>query len=202
MKIYTKNGDKGITSIVGGTQVSKADMRLDVYGTIDELNSNICVVIEHCEDENDRKFLSKIQEELFQVGLVFATDWEKYDPSANAISSKNILQIEKEIDEISANLLPLKDFVMPRGSKISAFTHVTRTVCRRAERLAVAFVENLSLEYRPPRDQINELYLARTYKNKRDPDPFFYCNIQYLNRLSDYLFVLARKNTNLKINQS
>jgi cob(I)alamin adenosyltransferase len=194
MKLYTKTGDNGVTTILGGTQVSKADMRLDTYGTIDELNAQIGVVIEHCNDENDRRFLSKIQEELFQVGLVFATDWDKYDASANVITEETIFQMEKEIDKISATLPPLKDFVMPRGSVVTAFAHVARTVCRRAERLAVAFSENISLEYQPPRDQINELYLARPYKKKCDPNPFFHRNIQYLNRLSDYLFVLARKN--------
>jgi cob(I)alamin adenosyltransferase len=196
MKIYTKKGDSGTTSIVGGTQVSKADIRLDVYGTIDELNAQIGVVIEHCNDENDKQFLSKIQEELFQVGLVFATDWDKFDVSSNLISEESIEQIEKEIDKISVTLLEIKNFVMPRGSVISAFTHVARTVCRRAERLAIAFVENRSLEYQPPRDLINELYQPQTFsnkKNKPNPEPFFYQNIQYLNRLSDYLFVLARK---------
>jgi cob(I)alamin adenosyltransferase len=101
--------------------------------------------------------------------------------------------MEKEIDKVSATLEPIKEFVMPRGSVPAAFAHVARTVCRRAERLAVAFFENMSLEYRPPRDLINELYLARTYKNKCNPEPSIQCSVQYLNRLSDYLFVLARK---------
>ena len=194
MKVYTKTGDQGTTSIVGGTRISKADMRLDVYGTIDELNAQIGVVIEHCSDEIDRERLSNIQEELFQVGLVFATDWDRFDASSRTISEDAIERLEKEIDKISATLPSIQDFVMPRGSVVSAFTHVARTVCRRAERLAVAFLENISLEYRPPRDQINELYLARTYINKLDPEPFLHLSIQYLNRLSDYLFVLARKN--------
>jgi cob(I)alamin adenosyltransferase len=166
MKIYTKAGDNGTTSIVGGTRVSKADLRLDVYGTIDELNAQIGVVIEHCSDEKDRQFLSKIQEELFQVGLVFATDWEKFDASSQIISEESIEHLEREIDKISVTLPELKNFVMPRGSVVSAFIHVARTVCRRAERLAVG-VEV----------------------------PFSNRSIQYLNRLSDYLFVLARKNT-------
>jgi cob(I)alamin adenosyltransferase len=196
MKIYTKNGDKGITSIVGGTQVSKADMRLSVYGTIDELNAQIGVVFEHCSDENDRNFLSKIQEQLFQVGLVFATDWEKFDASSRLISETDIEYLETEIDQISATLPLLQNFVMPRGSKISAFTHVARTVCRRAERLAVALVENFSIEYHPPRDLVNEILQPQTRKKtKMDPEPFYFLNIQYLNRLSDYLFVLARKNS-------
>jgi cob(I)alamin adenosyltransferase len=195
MKIYTKNGDGGTTSIVGGTQVSKADMRLDVYGTIDELNAQIGVVIEHCNNENDQQFLSKIQEDLFQVGLVFATDWDKFDASSRLISEETVEQIEKEIDKISATLPELKNFVMPRGSVVSAFAHVARTVCRRAERLAVACIEDFSLEYQPPRDPINEILQPQTRKKtKVNPEPFFYQNIQYLNRLSDYLFVLARKN--------
>jgi cob(I)alamin adenosyltransferase len=85
---------------------------------------------------------------------------------------------------------------MPRGSVVSAFAHVARTVCRRAERLAVAFLENISLEYQPPRDLINELYQPQTgKKTKLNPEQFFHRNIQYLNRLSDYLFVLARKHS-------
>jgi cob(I)alamin adenosyltransferase len=195
MKIYTKAGDQGTTSIVGGKQVSKADTRLDVYGTIDELNAQIGVVIEHCTDETDLRFLSNIQEELFMVGVIFATDWDVFDVSSQTIPDDAIERMEKEIDKISATLPPLKDFVMPRGSVVSAFAHVARAVCRRAERLAVAFTENISLEYRPPMDPINELYLARTpKKNKVNPEPFFYRGIRYLNRLSDYLFVLARKN--------
>ena len=194
MKVYTKKGDQGNTTILGGTQVSKADMRLDVYGTIDELNAQIGVVIEHCSDENDRKFLSKIQEELFRVGLMFATDWDKSDASPHAISKEEITAMEKEIDKTSATLPEIREFVMPRGSVVSAFTHVARTVCRRAERLAVAFVENFSLEYNPPRDFANEILQPQTRKKtKVDPDPLFHRSIQYLNRLSDYLFVLARK---------
>ncbi|MCL2683372.1 MAG: cob(I)yrinic acid a,c-diamide adenosyltransferase [Bacteroidales bacterium] len=199
MKIYTKTGDQGTTSIIGGTRVSKADTRLDVYGTIDELNAQIGVVIEHCTDENDRQFLSKIQEELFQVGLVFATDWDKFDASSRVISEDVIEQLEKEIDKISKALPPFQDFVMPRGSVMSAFAHVARTVCRRAERLAVACVENIAFAYQPLRDPINEILQPQTRKRtKLDPEPFFFRNIQYLNRLSDYLFALARKN-NAKI---
>ena len=164
MKIYTRKGDTGTTSIVGGTQVSKADVRLDVYGTIDELNAQIGVVIEHCADENDKQFLSKIQGELFQVGLAFATDWNKFDASSKLISKESIENLEKEIDQISVTLPELKNFEMPCGSIVSAFAHVARTVCRRAERLAVA-VEV----------------------------PVAHHSIPYLNRLSDYLFVLARK---------
>jgi cob(I)alamin adenosyltransferase len=194
MKIYTKTGDQGTTSIVGGTRVSKADMRLDVYGTIDELNAQIGVVIEHCSDETDRKMLSKIQEELFQVGLVFATDWDRFDASSRAISEESIDRLEQEIDNISATLPPLQDFVMPRGSVLSAFTHVARTVCRRAERLAVAFFENIPLAYHPPIDVANEIYQPQTgKKTKIDFQPLMRRSIQYLNRLSDYLFVLARK---------
>ncbi len=194
MNIYTKTGDDGTTSIVGGTRVSKADIRVEVYGTIDELNAHIGVVIEHCSDENDRAFLCRIQEELFQVGMVFATDWQRFDASAHIISEENIQRLEKEIDRISASLPPLKSFVMPRGSVFAAFTHLARTVCRRAERLAVALIENCSLEYHLPRDVANEIYQPQNGpKTKIDPHPFFVCGIHYLNRLSDYLFVLARK---------
>ncbi len=195
MKIYTKTGDRGTTSIVGGTRTSKADMRLDVYGTIDELNAQIGVVIEHCDQETDRHFLSKIQEELFQVGTAFATDWDKFDASAQVISEEAIERLENEIDHISETLPPLNDFVMPRGSVLSAFAHVARTVCRRAERLAVAFTEDMTFEYQPPQDLVNDVMQPQNRKKtKLNPEPFFYRSIQYLNRLSDYLFIFARKN--------
>lgn len=195
MKIYTQTGDKGTTSIVGGTRVSKADIRLDAYGTIDELNAQIGVVIEHCTDENDRKFLSNIQSELFQVGIVFATDWSKFDASAQVISEEATLQMEKEIDRISETLPPLNDFVMPRGSVVAAFAHVARTVCRRAERMAIALSENLILEQPSPLlDLANEIWQPQNRKKSHvNPDPFLFRSIQYLNRLSDYLFVFARK---------
>lgn len=195
MKIYTQTGDKGTTSIVGGTRVSKADIRLDAYGTIDELNAQIGVVIEHCTDENDRKFLSNIQSELFQVGIVFATDWSKFDASAQVISEEATLQMEKEIDRISETLPPLNDFVMPRGSVVAAFAHVARTVCRRAERMAIALSENLILEQPSPLlDLANEIWQPQNRKKSHvNPEPFLFRSIQYLNRLSDYLFVFARK---------
>ena len=196
MKIYTKSGDRGTTSILGATQVSKADMRLDVYGTIDELNAQIGVVIEHCGDENDRNTLSKIQEELFQVGTIFATDWSKFDASSHVIAEESVVQMEKDIDRLSMGLPEIKDFVMPRGSAVCAFAHVARTVCRRAERLAVAVVENSAIEYHPPIDPGNEMFQPQGWKKaKLDPEPFFMRGIQYLNRLSDYLFVLARKHS-------
>jgi len=195
MKPYTKTGDQGTTCIVGGTSVSKADMRLEVYGTIDELNAQIGVVIEHCADENDRNFLMDIQEKLFQVGLVFATDWGQFDASSRIISETEVTRLEKQIDQISATLPEINDFIMPRGSVLSAFTHVARAVCRRAERLAIACAEDISFEYQPPRDFANEILQPQTKrKTKVDPTPFFRRSIQYLNRLSDYLFVLARKN--------
>ena len=195
MKIYTKAGDQGTTTILGGTQVSKADTRLDVYGSIDELNAQIGVVIEHCTDQTDREVLSKIQEELFRVGTIFATDWSKFDASLNVISEEAVRRLEKNIDRIASALPASKGFVMPRGSVLCAFAHVARTVCRRAERLAVAHSENVATEYRPPMDSINEIYQPQGWKKpKTNPERFFVRGIQYLNRLSDYLFVLARKN--------
>jgi len=193
MKIYTKTGDNGSTSILGGTQVSKADMRLDVYGTIDELNAHIGLVFELCNEENDKIFLHNIQNDLFSVGFIFATDWEKYNASKHNISSETITTLEKEIDKISDLLPSLNEFLLPCGSIISAHIHIARTVCRRAERLAVAFSENVHIEDLIPRDLVNQVYLARPYKKKCDPNPMIRQSICYLNRLSDYLFVLARK---------
>jgi cob(I)alamin adenosyltransferase len=193
MKIYTKTGDQGTTTIVGGTRVSKADMRLDVYGTIDELNAQIGVVYEHCYAA-DQQVLAAIQEDLFKVGMVFSTDWDKFDASSRTISDEAIEKLEIEIDRISANLEPLQDFVMPRGSKCAAFAHVARTVCRRAERLAVTFAEDLHSDYLPPQDLANDFFQPQNRKKiKVDSRPYIFCGIRYLNRLSDYLFVLARK---------
>lgn len=162
MKIYTKTGDKGETSLVGGKRVKKYDTLLEAYGTIDELNANIGMVIA----EEPEPFLTDIQRMLFVVGGVLATEtqnWSKYWPDADLAGL--LQQIESEIDRMSAELDPFKGFILPQGSMLIAHIHVCRTVCRRAERLIVKIVDE------------NEAYAPL---------------LKIVNRLSDYFFILAQ----------
>ncbi len=170
-KIYTKTGDKGETSLYGGTRVSKASARVESYGTIDELNSFIGVARAEITDEKVLNQLQKIQFDLFTLGSEAATPTDKM-LLANGksrldlmISETEITELEQWMDAFETELEPLKFFILPNGERASALLHVCRTVCRRAER-AMVFL-NESDEVRP------EL-------------------IKYFNRLSDYLFVLAR----------
>ena len=171
MKIYTKTGDKGETSLYGGTRVSKAAARVESYGTLDELNAFIGLAKAEISDEKVLNQLQKIQFDLFTVGSEAATPTDKM-LLANGknrldlmISEKEITELELWMDDFDAELEPLKFFILPSGGKAAATVHVCRTVCRRAER-AMVFL-NETEEVRP------EL-------------------IKYLNRLSDYLFILAR----------
>ena len=171
MKIYTKTGDKGETSLYGGTRVSKASARVESYGTIDELNSFIGFAKAEINDERILNQLKKIQFDLFTVGSESATPTDKL-MLANGksrlslmISETEIQELEQWMDEFEASLEPLQYFILPGGGKGATSLHICRTVCRRAERSLVFL--NGHEEVRP------EL-------------------IKYLNRLSDYLFVLAR----------
>ena len=171
MKIYTKTGDKGETSLYGGTRVSKAAARVESYGTLDELNAFIGLAKAEISDEKVLNQLQKIQFDLFTVGSEAATPTDKL-LLANGksrldlmISEKEITELELWMDDFDAELEPLKFFILPSGGKAAATFHVCRTVCRRAERAMVHL--NETEEVRP------EL-------------------IKYLNRLSDYLFILAR----------
>lgn len=171
MKIYTKTGDKGETSLYGGTRVSKAAARVESYGTLDELNAFIGLAKAEISDEKVLSQLQKIQFDLFTVGSEAATPTDKM-LLANGknrldlmISEKEITELELWMDDFDAELEPLRFFILPSGGKAAATVHVCRTVCRRAERSMVFLRE--TEEVRP------EL-------------------IKYLNRLSDYLFVLAR----------
>ncbi len=171
MKIYTKTGDKGETSLYGGTRVSKAAARVESYGTLDELNAFIGLAKAEISDEKVLSQLQKIQFDLFTVGSEAATPTDKM-LLANGknrldvmISDKEITELELWMDDFDAELEPLKLFILPSGGKAAATLHVCRTVCRRAER-AMVFLNDTE-EVRP------EL-------------------IKYLNRLSDYLFILAR----------
>lgn len=171
MKIYTKTGDKGETSLYGGTRTSKASARVECYGTIDELNACIGVAKSHIENEKLIAQLKKIQFDLFTLGSESATPADKL-MLANGkprlpliITDEETLELEKWIDEMDAEIPPLQFFILPGGGKAATFLHVARTVCRRAERGMIELSE--TDDVRP------EL-------------------IRYLNRLSDYLFILAR----------
>ena len=164
MKIYTKQGDGGTTSLVGGTRISKAHIRIESYGNVDELNSCLGVVMGYIQDEEWLTYFTDIQNELFIIGSHLAAGKDNTYPLPE-IKETFITELEASIDELDQLLPELKFFILPSGGKAAATVHVCRTVCRRAER-AMVFL-NETEEVRP------EL-------------------IKYLNRLSDYLFILAR----------
>ncbi|MBW1295554.1 cob(I)yrinic acid a,c-diamide adenosyltransferase [Aquimarina litoralis] len=173
MKIYTKTGDKGTTALFGGTRVPKHHIRIDSYGTVDELNSYIGLIRDQKIDELSKKILINVQDKLFTVGAVLATDPDKAVLKSGkkrlnipTISTEDITLLETEMDRMNDSLPPMTHFVLPGGHQTVSFCHIARCVCRRAERLATALYE-----------------IA----------PFEETTLQYLNRLSDYLFVLARK---------
>ena len=167
MKIYTKTGDKGKTSLIGGTKVPKNDIRIETYGTVDELNSWIGLLNDQLNDEELKGELKEIQDRLFTVGSSLATDAEK-EPKMKLpdLHQADISFLEKQIDLMTARLPEMKSFILPGGHPTVSSIHIARCVCRRAERLAVNM-------------QQNELFIDEKV-------------IQYLNRLSDYLFTLAR----------
>lgn len=173
MKIYTKTGDEGTTALYGGTRVSKYSLRLDSYGTIDELNAHMGLIRDQEIDVNLKETLLKIQTLLFTIGAILATDPNKVAlPNGKkrlqiaTLSPKDIEFLEDKIDEMETNLAPMTHFILPGGHQSVSFCHIARCICRRAERLSCA------------------LY---------DQEPFEKNILKYLNRLSDYLFVLARK---------
>jgi cob(I)alamin adenosyltransferase len=167
LKIYTKTGDLGKTSLIGGTKVPKSHLRIETYGTVDELNSHIGLVSDLLTDQHSKVILKEIQDRLFTIGSSLACDPEK-EPLMKMpdLKESDIVLLEKEIDAMNEVLPPMKFFVLPGGHVAISTTHVTRCVCRRAERLCVNMQEH-------------ELFV----------DPLV---IKYLNRLSDYLFVLSR----------
>jgi cob(I)alamin adenosyltransferase len=166
MKIYTKSGDKGSTSLLGGTRVSKDDLRIHAYGTVDELNSYIGLLRDQEVNSGRKAVLKEIQDRLFTLGSSLAADPSKSSVKKPDLHASDIEVLEKEIDNIEAGLPELKNFILPGGHTSVSFCHIARCVCRRAERYTV------SLDHKSP------------------VDPLI---IMYLNRLSDYLFVLARK---------
>jgi cob(I)alamin adenosyltransferase len=166
MKIYTKTGDKGQTSLIGGTRVPKFHLRIDTYGTVDELNSYIGLIM--CQEINEqyKKLLKEIQDRLFTIGASLAADPEKSTMKIPDLNDSDITLLENEMDSMNELLPPLKHFVLPGGNTVVSYCHIARCVCRRAERLTVELAGNSFVEERVS---------------------------IYLNRLSDYLFVLARK---------
>jgi cob(I)alamin adenosyltransferase len=167
IKIYTKTGDKGTTSLIGGTKVPKNDIRIETYGTVDELNSWIGMVNDQLNDEAFKNELKEIQDRLFTIGSSLATDADK-EPKMKLpdLNNGDIEFLEKRIDAMTSELPLMKNFILPGGHIAVSSIHITRCVCRRAERLAVNM-------------QQHELFVDEKV-------------IQYLNRLSDYLFTLAR----------
>jgi len=175
MKIYTKTGDQGKTSLYGGTRVKKSNLRIDAYGTVDELNSYIGLVKDQLEDKEVIKDLLRIQNKLFALGAMLATplDKEKLKDGSDRlkiekIEATEIQYLESKMDMMNESLDPMTHFILPGGHTIVSFCHISRCVCRRAERISVELADS---------EEIN---------------PYI---IIYLNRLSDYLFVLARKLT-------
>ncbi len=165
-KIYTKGGDKGSTSLIGGTRVPKYDERIEAYGTVDELCSFAGLVRDQNIDGHYQDILLVIQNRLFIIESLLAADSEKSVAKLPKIKESDITLLEKEIDEMEEALPALTSFILPGGHTTVSYCHITRTICRRAERLTI----KLSEKY-----QVDEKI------------------IRYLNRLSDYFFVLARK---------
>ncbi|MCK9641388.1 MAG: cob(I)yrinic acid a,c-diamide adenosyltransferase [Prolixibacteraceae bacterium] len=169
MRVYTKTGDDGTSGLIGGTRVEKYDLRLEAYGTVDELNSWIGLICFQKIDQASRDLLISVQNNLFVIGARLATDLSKTDLSAKLpFKVEEIAKLENEMDRILDLLPPMEHFVLPGGSNLISYCHLARTVCRRAERR----VCQLSKEVSIPAELI-----------------------KYLNRLSDYLFVLSRKFT-------
>jgi len=166
-KIYTKTGDKGATTLIGGTKVFKNDIRIETYGTVDELNSWIGLINDQLNSPEFKNELKDIQDRLFTIGSLLAYDAEKeLKMKLPQLHETDIRLLEVKIDEMTAQLPPMKSFILPGGHVTVSSIHVCRCVCRRAERGAVAMQQN---------DLLVEPKI-----------------IQYLNRLSDYLFTLAR----------
>jgi len=165
-KIYTKTGDKGQTSLIGGTRVSKNHLRIECYGTLDELNSWIGLIRDQQIPQQSISVLFEIQDRLFTIGSHLATDVKKSKMTLPDLKESDVTFLENKIDEMNEELPEMKSFILPGGHPAVSCCHVTRCICRRAERITVALSEN---------DIVDKLIII------------------YLNRLSDFLFVLARK---------
>lgn len=166
IKIYTKTGDKGTTSLIGGTKVSKADLRIEAYGTVDELNSYIGLCKDVINEDITGRVLQEVQDRLFTIGAALACDPEKNIKMAIPdLLEEDCRYLEQEIDKMDTQLPVMKSFILPGGHIAVSHLHIARCVCRRAERTCIRLTEAHPIE------------------------PLI---VKYLNRLSDYLFVLAR----------
>lgn len=165
MKVYTKKGDKGKTQLLGGSMVDKDHLKLECYGTIDELNAFIGNVYDQKISDTHKAILLKIQNHLFNLGSIISFDGKKDKIQLPNITIENIEMLENVIDKIEESLPTLKNFILPSGHPIASKCHIARTVCRRAERKLISLGKQEKLDT---------------------------LHIQYLNRLSDYLFVLSR----------
>ena len=166
MKIYTKKGDTGTTQLIGGTRVPKHHLRIESYGTVDELNSWIGLVGDNLTDAHQQAVLKEVQDRLFTIGALLASDPEKSRMKVPDLHESDVELLEREIDEMNTHLPEMKFFILPGGNQANSICHIARCVCRRNERLVVQLHET---------EPVEPLVL------------------KYLNRLSDYLFVLARK---------
>jgi len=166
MKIYTKTGDKGLTSLIGGTRVPKYDLRIESYGTVDELNSYIGMIRDQDIAAENKTVLKEIQDRLFTIGSALASDPERSKMKIPDLHLSDIELLEKEMDRMNELLPGLRHFILPGGDQVVSFCHIARCVCRRAERITVHLGHESFVDEKV---------------------------IVYLNRLSDYLFVLARK---------
>lgn len=166
MKIYTKTGDKGQTSLIGGTRVSKDHIRIDAYGTVDELNSFVGLIRDQEISTHYKDVLGEIQDRLFTIGSSLASDPVKSKMKIPDLLDEDILFLEKEIDLMNTELPEMRSFILPGGHQTVSFCHLARCVCRRAERKTIHLA-------------------GQEYTDEKV--------IRYLNRLSDYFFVLARK---------
>ncbi|MBF9220017.1 cob(I)yrinic acid a,c-diamide adenosyltransferase [Hymenobacter ruricola] len=165
MKIYTKTGDKGLTSLIGGMRVLKSSLRIECYGTVDELNAHIGLVRDQDVNVGRRPLLKEIQDRLFTIGSALAADPEKSKMKLPDLHAADVTLLEEEMDRLNLALPELRAFILPGGHPAVSHAHVARCVCRRAERLAIHLGE--------------ESFVAELV-------------VVYLNRLSDYLFVLSR----------
>ena len=165
MKIYTKTGDKGLTSLIGGTRVPKHHIRIESYGTVDELNSWVGLIRDQDLPADHKDILKQIQDRLFTIGSSLAADPERSKMVIPDLHPEDIVLLEEEIDRMNLELPELRHFILPGGNNAISYCHIARCVCRRAERIAVHLAEDSPVD-----EQV----------------------IVYLNRLSDYLFTLGR----------
>lgn len=166
LKIYTKTGDQGLTSLIGGTRVPKSSLRIECYGTVDELNSYLGLVRDQEVNAGRRDLLKEIQDRLFTIGASLASDPEKSKMKIPDLHAEDVALLEREMDRMNESLPELRVFILPGGHQAVSFAHVARCVCRRAERLVIQLRE--------------DSFVADLV-------------VMYLNRLSDFLFVLSRQ---------